>query len=100
MLSGDGNEQYTDDQTIFTPQERKKLALGHVHISGIWVKPVKNEAGVVTGTHFLFFNMFEAGGNVPTFVQNKLGPKSALDQIKGTIKWATEYKAKNQQSAQ
>ena len=68
LFCGKGNERYTDDTNIYTEKERKKLVLAMVHCSGWWVKPVKNDAGEVVGTHMLYFSQIDAGGNIPTFV--------------------------------
>lgn len=68
LFCADGNERYTNDEGIFTAQEKKKLVLAHVHLSGWWVKPVKDEAGNVVATHMLYFSQINAGGNIPTFV--------------------------------
>ena len=56
LFCGNGNQRYIDDQAIFTEKERKKLVLAVVHLSGWWVKPVKDESGAVVGTHMLYFS--------------------------------------------
>ena len=83
-----------DDEAIFPAKEKKKLVVAMVHLSGWWVKPAKNEAGEVIGTHMLYYSAIDAGGNIPTFVQNSQGPKTSLNSIKGSVAWAKANKAK------
>ena len=87
-----GNERYAADEAIFTAKEKKKLVVATVFCSGWWVKPVKNAEGAVTGTNMLYYSCIEAGGNIPTFVQNSQGPKTALNSIKGAVAWAKASK--------
>ena len=56
------------------------------------MKPAKNEAGEVIGTHMLYFSAIDAGGSIPTFVQNSQGPKTALNSIKGAVAWGIKNK--------
>ena len=94
LFCTDGNQQYMEDENIFTAKEKKNLVVATVHCSGWWVKPAKNDAGETIGTHMLYFSQIDAGGNIPTFVQNSQGPKTALNSIKGTVAWAKANKGK------
>ena len=92
LFAAAGNERYINDPAIFTEKERKDLVLAVAHLTGWWVKPVKDESGTVTGSHMLYFSQVDAGGNIPTFVQNSQGPKTALNSIKGAVAWAKKNK--------
>ena len=96
LLSSSGNEHLISDKAIFSDKDRKDNALAFSHLIGCWVKPVKDEnSGDVIGTHLLYFSQVQAGGNIPTFVQNKLGPLTALNSIKGSITWARNNKKRD-----
>ena len=94
LFCSDGNERYMNDEAIFSAKERKKLVVAYGHLSGWWVKPIKNERDEIIGTHMLYYSAFDAGGNIPTFVQNSQGPKTALNSIKGTVAWVKANKQK------
>ena len=64
-----------------------------MHLSGFWVKPAKDAAGEIIGTHLLYYSAVDAGGNIPTFIQNSKGPKTALNSIKGAVTWAKNNKS-------
>ena len=94
LFCSDTNERYMNDEAIFSAKEKKKLVVATVFCSGWWVKPVKDESGAVVGTHILYYSAIEAGGNIPTFVQNTQGPKTAMNSLKGSIEWAKANKGK------
>ena len=94
LFCSDGNERYMNDEAIFPAKEKKKLVVAAVHLSGWWVKPVKNDQNEIIGTHMLYYSAIDAGGNIPTFVQNSQGPKTALNSIKGAVAWAKANKGK------
>ena len=56
LFSAAGNERYQNDANIFTEKERKKLVVAICHLSGWWVKPVKDDSGATIGTHMLYFS--------------------------------------------
>ena len=58
------------------------------------VKPVKDADGKVIGTHAYYAYKAEAGGSIPTFLQNYQGPKTANDSLRGAVKYLREKKAK------
>ena len=69
LFSGAGNKHFEDDEAFFTPKEKKGgLVLATVHLSGFWVKPAKNEAGEVIGTHLLYYSALNSGGHIPIFM--------------------------------
>lgn len=63
-----GNDAIVADAAIFTEKEKKKLVLATCFMIGFWVKPAKNDAGEVIGTHMLYFSSVDAGGSIPTFI--------------------------------
>ena len=65
-----GNDAMADDLAILDAKEKKKLVVATVHLSGWWVTPIKDESGAVTGTSMKYCSQIDAGGNIPTFVQN------------------------------
>ena len=91
LFSGDGNQRYINDPEKYTEREKKKLVLAHCFLSGWWVKPVVEDGNVVA-TEMLYYSAIEAGGNIPTFVQNSQGPKTALNSVKGAIAWTKKNK--------
>ena len=95
LFSGDGNQRYIDDQNIFTAKERKDLVIAHSYCSGWWVQPVKDAEGNTIASKMLYLSQLDAGGNIPTFVQNSKGPATALDSIKGSVAWAKKNKGKS-----
>ena len=56
------------------------------------MKPIKNEAGEVIGSDMKYLNSSDACGNIPQFIQNSEGPKTAIDPIIGTVKWVRAWK--------
>ena len=70
LFSGDGNGGYANDENVMTAKEKKKLVVAHTYVSGWWAVPIKDDSGAVTGCRMLYFASIEAGGNIPTFVQN------------------------------
>ena len=50
LFCSDGNAEMANNPAILTPQEKKKLVVATVYLSGWWVKPVKDESGAVVGT--------------------------------------------------
>ena len=92
LFCSDGNDAMAANPEILTPKEAKKLVVATVYLSGWWVKPVKDEAGTITGTSMQYFSQIQAGGNIPTFVQNSQGPKTTLNSIKGAVAWAKANK--------
>ena len=50
LFCSDGNDDMPNNPAILTPQEKKKLVVATVYLSGWWVKPVKDESGAVVGT--------------------------------------------------
>ena len=67
--------------------------LGSQFIGGWILKPVKDEAGTVTGTNMLFCNSVSVNGNVPAFITNSQLPQAVVDSIKGTTAWVKAKKA-------
>ena len=94
LFSGAGNKHFENDEAIFTAEEKGKLVVATIHMSGFWVKPAKNAAGEVIGAHLLYYNAIDLGGLIPTFVQNSKGPQTTLNSIKGPATWVTANKAK------
>ena len=92
LFSGAGNDQYLNDPACYTAKEKADYVLATLHLTGWWAKPVKNEAGSVIGTHLLYFSQVDAGGSIPTFVQNSQGPKTALNSLKGCVDWVRSHK--------
>ena len=74
LFSSETNERYSNDEACFTKKEKKDLVVATVFMSGWWAQPVKDADGNVTGTRLLYMSQIDAGGNIPTFVQNAKGP--------------------------
>ena len=90
LLSSEGNESIIADPNIHTEYDKKNYVLAHNYLSGTWTQPVKDESGAVIGSKILYYSKGEAGGAIPTWVQNREGPKLALNAIVGQRKWAQD----------
>ena len=85
LFSCVGNEELKAKHFDDNCKANYVLATQHV---GAWIiKPVKNEAGEVTGSSMVYLNSSDAGGNIPGFVQKSEGPSTAVDPVIGTIQW-------------
>ena len=86
LFSCIGNEE--QKEKYFTEEDKKNYVLAIQHVGGWIVKPIKNESGEVIGSDMKYLNSSDACGNIPQFIQKSEGPKTAIDPILGTVKWA------------
>ena len=70
----------------------KKNVLATLYISAWEVSPIKDEDGNIVGSHCFYAYHADAGGMIPTFLQNRQGPKTAIDSLQGAVKFLTKRK--------
>ena len=91
-MSSKWNEEFVAKH--FTDNKAcKGLVLSTLFLSAWHVSPVKNEAGEVTGTHVYYLYSADANGNIPQMIQNKTGPKIAIDAMQSAVKFLLKRKA-------
>lgn len=83
-MSERGNEEML--QKHLTKAERKKYILARTFLCAYWIKPVRSENKVV-GSQIMYIFSGDTGGNIPSFIQSAVGPKSAVDSVHGLIKY-------------
>ena len=93
LFSCIGNEEQKEKH--FTATDKSNFVLAVQYVGGWIIKPIKNEAGEVTGSDMKYLNSSDACGNIPQFIQKSEGPKTAIDPVVGTIKWVKERKEKS-----
>jgi hypothetical protein len=69
-----------------------KLVLATLFISVWKLQSVKDTSGKVIGTKVTYVYNATAGGSIPTFLQNKVAPKTALDTIQGAVNFLRKKK--------
>ena len=62
-------------------KECKKLVLATLFISAWRLTPIKDASGAIIGTNCLYLYNAAANGSIPTWLQNKQGPKTAIDAL-------------------
>lgn len=65
-----------------TTEETKKYVLGHTYLLAYWIQPVRDVNDEVIGSSIKYVFSGNTGGSVPQWVQNAVGPKTALDSVK------------------
>jgi len=83
ILSEKDNENLLEK--YFTSEEKKKYVLGKIFICAYWVRPVTDEKNKTVGSNLRYIFSGDVGGSMPKWVQSSVGPKNALDSLKGFI---------------
>eukprot|EP00521_Asterionellopsis_glacialis_P004580 CAMPEP_0195263814 /NCGR_PEP_ID=MMETSP0706-20130129/10514_1 /TAXON_ID=33640 /ORGANISM="Asterionellopsis glacialis, Strain CCMP134" /LENGTH=264 /DNA_ID=CAMNT_0040318037 /DNA_START=125 /DNA_END=919 /DNA_ORIENTATION=+ len=84
IFSEGGNKNLMGN--YFTPKEKKDFVLGKTYLSAYWIKPVyDSDKKNIIGTTIRYVFSGDTGGTIPQWIQNAVGPKTALDSVKGII---------------
>lgn len=83
IISERGNEDILAKH--LTAEEKNKYVLARTFLSVYWIKPVYKENGELCGTNIKYAFSGDTGGSIPAWIQNTVGPKTALDSVKGLI---------------
>ena len=79
-MSSKWNEEYV--AKYFTDNKAcKGLVLSTLFLSAWHVSPIKDGEGNITGTHVYYLYSADANGSIPQMIQNKTGPKIAVDAL-------------------
>lgn len=87
IFSEEGNKALLEN--YLAPEEKKEFVLARTFLCGYWIKPVydDSEKKKIIGTTIRYAFSGDTGGSIPKWIQNAVGPKTALDSIKGLIKY-------------
>ena len=85
LVSGKGAESRIN----FTEQDAADFALATCHVAGWSFQPVY-EAENLVGTRIFYVSAADAGGNVPTSIQNMIGPKQCKSTIESLLALITK----------
>ena len=88
-------EKGSETRAKFTEKDAAEFALARCHIAGWSFKPVY-EGETLVGTRIIYVTCADAGGNVPTSVQNMVGPKQCKSIVGSLVALIT----KRQQDSQ
>jgi len=86
FLSEEANEELL--QAHYTARDKEKYVLGRTFLCAYWIRPLRGENGKVVGSRVQYLFSGDTGGKVPKAIENAVGPKTALDSVKGLIKYA------------
>lgn len=73
------SERGAESRAALTEEEQNNLCLARLFIAGWHFAPVKSSDGQIKGTKICYLQSADAGGNIPSALQNKAGPKQAKD---------------------
>eukprot|EP00555_Chaetoceros_dichaeta_P006981 CAMPEP_0198257790 /NCGR_PEP_ID=MMETSP1447-20131203/7372_1 /TAXON_ID=420782 /ORGANISM="Chaetoceros dichaeta, Strain CCMP1751" /LENGTH=239 /DNA_ID=CAMNT_0043944773 /DNA_START=106 /DNA_END=825 /DNA_ORIENTATION=- len=88
ILSEKGNQSLLDK--YLSPDERENYVLGRIFLCAYWVKPVYGADKNIVGSNIRYMFSGDVGGAMPKWVQSSVGPKNALESLKGFIKYGDE----------
>ncbi|CAB9525970.1 expressed unknown protein [Seminavis robusta] len=95
ILSEQGNQELL--QKHYTPSEQKDYVLARTFLCVYWIKPLRcPQTGNIRGSSIQYAFSGDTGGNIPAWVQNQVGPKTALDSVQGLL----DYVGRNQNKKQ
>lgn len=78
--------------------ELDKFVLGRTHLCAFWIRPVRDHAtNRVIGSMVRYAFSGDAGGCVPKFVQELMGPKSAHDSVVGLLSFVQQQEQQQEQ---
>jgi len=83
ILSERGNQHLLDQHS--DAEETKKYVLGRVFLCAYWVRPVHDEQNKIIGSNIRYIFNGDVGGSMPKWVQSQVGPKNALESLRGFI---------------
>lgn len=86
ILSEEGNKDLV--RKYLTTQEREKYVLARTFLCAYWVKPLRDGDQQIVGSSIQYVFSGDVGGSVPQWIQRTIGPKTALDSVKGIIGYA------------
>ena len=92
MISEQGNDELLEQ--FHSSHEKKHYVLGRTFLCAYWIKPVYEGANVV-GANIRYAFSGDTGGIIPKFIQDMVGPKTALDSVEGLIRHVESKKTKN-----
>lgn len=78
------SEKGAESRINFTEQDAKDYALGKVFVAGWSFQPV-HEGEKLIGTRIFYLACADAGGNIPSSMQNLAGPKQAKTTVDNLI---------------
>ena len=87
ILSEQGNQEILDKH--LSKQERKDYVLARTFLCVYWILPRKcpQTGQTQKGSCIRYAFSGDTGGTIPAWVQNKVGPKTALDSVEGLLKY-------------
>jgi hypothetical protein len=89
IISAAGTEQLLEQH--WTSQEKKEFVLARTFLCAYWIKPVYDEKNQnVIGSKIKYVYNGDAGGSVPKWIQNTVGPRTAYDSVNGLIKYTKD----------
>lgn len=99
ILSQQGSDDESNQSSLtkqhLTTAEREKYVLAKTFLCVYWITPVVDGKGVVRSNVRYAFSG-DIGGKVPAWVQNSIGPKTAMQSIQGLINYVKERKQQQQ----
>mmetsp|Transcript_34675 Transcript_34675/g.52310 ORF Transcript_34675/g.52310 Transcript_34675/m.52310 type:complete len:248 (+) Transcript_34675:115-858(+) len=83
------SEQGNDDllKTYLSTNERKKFVLGRTFLCAYWIQPVRDSDNRIIGSSIKYAFSGDIGESIPQWLQNSIGPKTALDSINGLVNY-------------
>lgn len=86
ILSEQGNEELLDKH--LSKKERENYVLARTFLCVYWILPrICSKTGKVQGSCIRYAFSGDTGGTIPAWVQNQVGPKTALDSVQGLLKY-------------
>lgn len=70
-----------------TQEEKKNFVLARTFLCVYWIKPIHDENGKVVGSTVKYAFSGDTGGAIPALIQKAVGPKTALDSVRGLLKY-------------
>mmetsp|Transcript_19186 Transcript_19186/g.26601 ORF Transcript_19186/g.26601 Transcript_19186/m.26601 type:complete len:167 (-) Transcript_19186:51-551(-) len=87
IFSEEGNKDLLEHH--FTSTEKKEFELARTILRVFWVKPVyDSENNTIIGTTIRYAFSSDTGSSIPKWIQNAVGPKTALESVRGLINHA------------
>lgn len=93
IISEEGNQDIL--RKHLTPQERDQYVLARTFLCVYWIRPIHcPQTGRVRGSSVRYAFSGDTGGTIPAWVQNQVGPKTALDSVQGLMEYVNSNKTK------
>ena len=86
ILSEQGNQDLVNK--YLTRKEREQYVLARTFLCVYWILPRKcQRTGRVQGSCIRYAFSGDTGGTIPAWIQNQVGPKTALDSVQGLLNY-------------